>query len=160
MEKIFSSVYISGNSFLVGIPQNTVERRIKDIPILGSLETTQVMWVPCGFATPIFIESIHLKESIPIKGPVHLKEFVPIKEFVHFKGSVRLSAFHSRQDSVYQVFDCQAILIVSRCHRRFIISLANWIRLLQDLSLSTVKVEHVEQCQGRYLTTPWYLMTH
>ena len=124
MEKIFSSVYISGNSFLVGIPQNTVERRIKDIPILGSLETTQVMWVPCGFATPIFVE------SIPIKGPVHLKEFVPIKEFVHFKGSVRLSAFHSRQDFVYQVFDCQAILIVSRCHCRFIISLANWIRLL------------------------------
>ena len=51
MEKIFSSVHISWDAFIVGIPQITVERRMQGIPILGSLETTQVMWVPCGFAT-------------------------------------------------------------------------------------------------------------
>ena len=158
MEKIFSSVHISVLS-LQGSLRIRWNVEYKTFPY-------QVPWrllKSCGCHValpPIFIGSIHLKESIPIKGYVHLKEFVPIKESVHFKGSVRLSAFHSRQDSVYQVFDCQAIWIVSRCHRRFIISLANWIRLLQDLFLSTVKVEHVEQCQGRYLTTPQYLMTH
>ena len=87
-EDLFQCPYIG--SFLVGIPQNTVERRIQDIPILGSLEITQVMWM-------ISVGSIHLKES------------VPIKEYVHFKGFVRLSTFRSRRDSVYQVFDCQAI---------------------------------------------------
>jgi len=39
------------DSFLVGIPQITVECRMQDIPILGSLETTQVTLVPRGFAT-------------------------------------------------------------------------------------------------------------
>ena len=51
MEKIFSSVHISWDAFIVGIPQITVERRMQGIPILGSLETTQVTWVPRGFAT-------------------------------------------------------------------------------------------------------------
>ena len=115
---------------------------------------------------PVSVGSIHLKESVPIKGSVQLKESIPIKEIIHFKGSVCLYAFRSNRDSVYQVFDCQAIWIVSRCHRRFIISLANWICLLRDLSLSIVKAEHAKQCQGRYLmtarslTTPWYLTTH
>ena len=90
MEKIFSSFHLSWDSFLVGISQITMECRMQDIPILGSLEITQVTWM-------IFVGSIHLKESIPIK------------ESVHFKGFVRLSTFRSRRDSVYQVFDCQAI---------------------------------------------------
>ena len=51
MEKIFSSVHILWDAFIVGIPQITVERRMQGIPILGSLETTQVTWVPCVFAT-------------------------------------------------------------------------------------------------------------
>ena len=51
MDKIFSSVHILWDSFLVGIPQITVEHRMQSIPILGSLETTQVTWVPHGFTT-------------------------------------------------------------------------------------------------------------
>ena len=102
MEKIFSSFHLSWDSFLVGISQITMECRMQDIPILGSLEITQVTWM-------ISVGSIHLKESVPIKWSVHLEESVPIKEFVHFIGFVRLSTFRSRRDSVYQVFDCQAI---------------------------------------------------
>ena len=40
MDKIFSSVHVLWDSFLVGILQITVERRMQGIPILGSLETT------------------------------------------------------------------------------------------------------------------------
>ena len=51
MEKIFSNVHISWDAFIVGIPQIMVECRMQGIPILGSLESTQVTWVPRVFAT-------------------------------------------------------------------------------------------------------------
>ena len=51
MDNIFSSIHILWDSFLVGIPQITVEHRMQGIPILDSLETTQVTWVPHGFTT-------------------------------------------------------------------------------------------------------------
>ena len=57
MENIFSSFHMSWDSFLVGISQITMECRMQDIPILDSLEITQVTWM-------IFVGSIHLKESV------------------------------------------------------------------------------------------------
>ena len=144
MEKIFSSVHILWDSFLVRILQIMVERRNarhSHIKFLG--EYSGHVALP-----PVSIRFVHLKEFVPIKGSIH------------FKRPICLSTFCSRRDSVYQVCNCQAIRTVSRCHCCFIISLANWICLLWDLSLSTVKAEQVAWCQGRCLKTAGSLTTH